>query len=177
MGVSSVTVSPCGGTPAQCSVAPLTVGVNSAVSDYSCAVQERSCSGLYCVAPGTYDVTITAPGAPGSVEYQYVNQWVSLSSSVSDSLRGREAHFYEITDANQALSVVLTVTSGPAVEFILSEGCSSVTGAVRYQETKTCAFGECPIWIPTRPESPRASSLYVIVDSQTVSATRLTTRI
>jgi len=166
-----VTVSPCGGSPAQCSVAPLTVGVDSDDFDYSCAVQERSCRGLYCVAPGTYDVTITAPGAPGSVEYQYVNQWVSLTSSASDSLRGREAHFYEITDANQALSVVLTVTSGPAVEFVLSEGCSS-ENVVRYQETKVCAHGDCPIWIPTSPESPRASSLYVIIDSQTISGGR-----
>jgi len=168
-GGASVSVSQCGVASANsCSVNSISTGVDSTVSDYSCAVTDRTCTGLYCVAPGTYDVSITTSGlAPGSVEYQYVNQWVSLTSSASDSLRGREAHFYEIANADQALSVVLNVRSGPAVEFILSEGCSSGS-TVRFQETKTCAFGNCPIWIPTSAENPRASSLYVIIDSQTL---------
>merc|ERR1712014_295515 len=135
-----------------------------------CAVSDRTCTGLYCVAPGTYDVAINGISG-GSVEYQFVNQWVSLTSSASDSLRGREAHFYQIANADQALSVVLSVSSGPAVEFTLTEGCSTGS-AVRYQETKTCAFGDCPIWIPTGAESPRASSLYVIIDSQTLATGR-----
>merc|ERR1712110_943267 len=158
-GDASVSVSQCGVAGANgCTVSSISTGVDGDASDYSCAVTDRTCAGLYCMAPGTYDVTITTSDlAPGSVEYQYVNQWVSLTSSASDSLRGREAHFYEIANADQALSVVLNVRSGPAV---------------RYQETKTCAFGNCPIWIPTSAENPRASSLYVIIDSQTLATGR-----
>jgi len=164
---ASVEVSQCTGTVGSCFVAPITAGLNgdgdsltAGNADYSCSVFEGGCAGFYCVdTPGSYDVTINAPSAPGSVEYQYVNQWVSLTSSASDSLRGREAHFYEIANADEALSVVLTVTSGPAVEFSLTEGCSVPASRTRYQETKTCAYGACPICIPTRAESPRAGSL------------------
>merc|ERR1712137_601819 len=171
---ASVSVSQCGGSASTCGVAQLPAGLSTTgANDYSCAVEDRSCLTGYCVAPGTHDVTINAPaGVPSTVEYQVVNQWVSLTGSASGSLRGREAHFYEITNANQALSIVLTVQSGPAVEFMVMEGWDLSNNGARFQETKTCAYGDCPIWISTSTESPRASSLYVVIDSQSISSGR-----
>merc|ERR1712137_783369 len=55
---------------------------------------------------------------------------------------------------------------------MVMEGCDLSNNGARFQETKTCAYGDCPIWISTSTESPRASSLYVVIDSQSISSGR-----
>ena len=126
-------------------------GVQSGCSTYSCA------SGLYYI---DVDLSGTSSDDAGvAVELLVVNQWVDLSSSASATLLGSEKHFYRVANSLNALTFKLSVHSGPALRFIVFDGCFKALGT--FQETQVCAFGECYIWVPTLAKHSGSANYYV----------------
>jgi len=56
----------------------------------------------------------------------------------------------------------LTVNSGPAVAFIVYDGCNGGDRGT-FSETQICAFGDCYIWVPTFAKHSKSSTYYVNV--------------
>jgi len=134
----------------------------------SCAIPEGDCND-YCIEAGIYEVSFTTPDLLARFEYQIITEWVDLTSTTSDSLYGEAAHFYRISDADQALSIELTITSGPAVEFTVREACSDAHST--FIERQVCHFGTCHVWLPTKAKNPGQSALYVVIESGLLTAT------
>merc|ERR1712137_19940 len=115
-----VDVSTCAGFSDSCSASTADAGIHS-----SCSVPTTDCSSSHCMTPGTYQITFTPGAAPYEFEYQVITQYVDLSSSASGTIIGDTAHFYRITDSSTALSIALTITRGPGLNFAVLESASA----------------------------------------------------
>jgi len=126
-----------------------------------------SCSENLVNCVGTNDWTLTvALSAPGSVEFQVITDYVALTSAVSNVIRGQTAHFYRLDDAASALSIELTVSNGPFIEFTVHDGCDGDG----YYEKQPCYFGTCTTYLPTVAKHPGSSELYIILASSSLTS-------
>jgi len=153
---ASVSLQPAGdcASGASCSVVANTAGDQS-----SCGVS-YGCN-TYACASGLFYVDVDLSGTSGgsAFELQVINQWVPLSGSASSTILGAARHFYSVSSTNgNALTFKLTVHSGPALRFIVFDGCAQ---SATFSETKIAAFGETYTWVPTLAKHSGASTYYI----------------
>lgn len=143
---------------------------DSVGNDASCFVDGSNCHPGRCLdVSGDYHIAFTAPGLT-HFEYQIVTQYVDITSFASSSIYGRTSHFYRITDTTTALTIELSISSGPALKMTVFSGCSfDYTEA--FLETKMCHYGSCYTYIPTEAKQTPETQLYLVIDSQLDSDT------
>jgi len=123
-------------------------GLKDGCNTYSCA------SGLYYV-----DVALASTSQGGGFQLQVINDWVPLSGSTSGTIIGAARHFFSVANTgNSALTFKLTINSGPALRFIVFDGCGQTT---TFSETKIAAFGDTYTFVPTLAKHSGSNTYYV----------------
>merc|ERR1711862_888926 len=141
--------------------------------DCSCNLGADDCiSSAMCGEnnPSSTEVVFTASGPGVYYEYQIITQYVDIapnSGSVSTTIIGETAHFYRITNSNQALSIDLTMQYGPALTMTLIAGCEY--GDREFFERRVCVAGTCSMYIATESEQPGGDSMYLALESSAVT--------
>jgi hypothetical protein len=135
-----------------------------------------------CVPNGQYTVSIALssnnPDAQNyGVQFQIVNDFVPLSGTVSSTITSNTRHFYSIPVNAQSLQVTLNIANGPALDFIVFDGCNmqttpgAILGNAAWNEQRVCYYGACTTSIPTRALSSLQATYYVILTSLDIPAT------
>jgi hypothetical protein len=140
--------------------------------DSSCRTDEFLESDSYnsrysCVPAGLYRVDIVNSGLPEvsadyasfGVQYQIVNQWVSLSSA-ADTIIGAHRHFFSVSTAGTALQIRLNVRVGPAISMFVFDGCDQDRA---FEHHQVCYFGDCLVDVSTRALHSGADNFYVVL--------------
>mmetsp|Transcript_7783 Transcript_7783/g.13095 ORF Transcript_7783/g.13095 Transcript_7783/m.13095 type:complete len:3364 (+) Transcript_7783:26-10117(+) len=141
--------------------------------DCSCNLGADDCiSSAMCGEnnPSSTEVVFTASNPGVYYEYQIITQYVDIapnSGSVSTTIIGETAHFYRITNSNQALSIDLTMQYGPALTMTLIAGCEY--GDREFFEKRVCVAGTCSMYIATESEQPGGDSMYLALESSAVT--------
>jgi len=129
----------------------------------SCSMHLDDCRyGPMCAQPGSYQVSFSPSPIGGGFkfEYQIITQYVNLDSFVSTTIYGDTAHFYQISNTNQAITVDVTVNYGAALEITLISDCSS-----GYFENQLCFQETCSMYIARESEQPGNGVLYLSLES------------
>ena len=125
----------------------------------TCTTQTSDCD--FSVPNGEYVVSFSTVSF-GTYEYQVVNQFVDLASSISSQIYGETNHFYRLTNVNTAITLTMSIQNGASLEFIVSDRLDTSSDEA-YTENRYCHKGACSIYIPTFAERPSSGQLFVFV--------------